>query len=128
MHRDDEPDLTPAFAELHRRQRAEAPPFGAMRERALHAATARRASSKRSPGMLRVQWAAATVGVAATALWWISRLPESTPPNASGAASAQRMEQLLTLIEQELELSAAISAPVYPTDLLLTQNPTDPSP
>lgn len=123
MHRDDEPELKSAFAELHRRQREQAPPFGAMRERALREAQSR-PSARRFPAMRRIQWAAASVCVAAAALWWLGRGPELTTPTASPTDSTQRVEQLLTSIEQELDLNAAISSPDFPTDILLTQNQT----
>jgi hypothetical protein len=38
------------------------------------------------------------------------------------ASSTQRVAELLTTIEQQLEFAAAVSSPDSPTDILLTQN------
>jgi hypothetical protein len=47
MDRNDEPNLQAAFAELHRRQREQAPPFHAMREQAMRAAEGPRPGTRR---------------------------------------------------------------------------------
>jgi hypothetical protein len=128
MHADDETDLKKAFAELRHQQREEAPPFGAMREHALRAADARRPAAHGVSGMLRVSIAAVAVCAIAAAFWWAVRLPESTPRPGREVASAQRLEELLANIERQLELNDAITSPEYPTDILLTQNDTSPTP
>lgn len=123
MQRDDDLKLQAAFAELHRRQREQVPLFGAMRDRALREAD-RGPAAKRVPAW-RWQWAAASVCLAAAALWWVVRRPESLSPTPRTADAAQRVEEVLTAIEQDLDLNAAISSPDFPTDILLTQNQTD---
>ncbi len=94
-----------------------------MRDRALSEAAGLH-WARRVPA-LRWQWAAASVCVAAAALWWIARGPELEPPAPRTADTAQRVEEVLTAIEQELDLTAAISSPNFPTDILLTRNKTD---
>jgi hypothetical protein len=70
----------------------------------------------------------AAVCAIAAALWWTVRMPESTPRLAGEVASAQRVEELLANIERQMELNDAITSPDYPTDILLTQNDTSPTP
>ncbi|MEQ1859207.1 MAG: hypothetical protein ABMA13_04665 [Chthoniobacteraceae bacterium] len=118
MHRDDEPHLKAAFAELHCRQREQAPPFGAMRERAMRAAE----GPRRRVGGWALSLGAATACVVAAAVWWAMQKP--APRGTDAAASAERVEQLLDAIEHD----AAIFSPVYSTDILLTQNDAQQTP
>lgn len=128
MPRDDEPNLQAAFAELHRRERAAAPPLSAMRQRAINQAGDRRFSARSATGLPWLAGASAAICVATVALWWSGRVPVSTPANTLEVASAQRVEQLLTSIEQHFEFDEVISSSSYPTDALLTQAGVDLSP
>src|SRR5688500_7406200 len=119
MKRDDESDLKHAFEELHRRQREQAPPFEAMRDRAIRGTHVRRLSPNRWAGFRWLGWAAATACMAATATWWIGRAPEPAPSDPSREESIQRVDELLTTVEQQVDLNAAIFSPDYPTDVLL---------
>ena len=117
MQRNDDSHLKPAFAELHRRHREQAPPFGAMRERA------RRAADGPPRRTVRAAWslATATACIAAALAWWAMRSP--APREPATLASVERAEQLLDAIEHD----AAIFSPLYPTDLLLTHYDTQQS-
>lgn len=112
MNPDDERDLDQAFAELHRRQCEEAPPFGAMRERALRRAGKPQAAHRFARG----GWAAvAACLVVAAVAWW----PGAPSPRRGSVPL--RVEQLLNSIEQHLERNSASAFANYPTDILLTQ-------
>jgi hypothetical protein len=87
---------------------------------------AERAAGARRPAA-RLRFATAGACLALLALAWGARLLW-TPPVKKQTASAQRVEQLLTAIEQQLELSADLAPREFPTDVLLTQNQTDPLP
>jgi hypothetical protein len=129
MPPDNEPDLKRAFAELHRRERDSAPPFAAMRERAMNRTAGRQSSAAtadRSITPLLWIWGApAALCMAVAILWWNGRAPAPTPASAQRADSAQHVEQLLTQIEQQFKFDEAISSSSYPTDALLTQTDTD---
>jgi type VI protein secretion system component VasF len=122
MQLDEESNLQAAFAELHRRQQDQAPPFGAMRERVMREAN-RRPATERRLAVPWIRWAVAAGCVITTAVWWIGWQPASR--QADGADSLQRLEQLLTAIEQQVEFHAPTSSPDYPTDLLLTSHQTE---
>jgi len=85
------------------------------------------ASPHRSITPLLWIWGApAALCMAMAILWWNGRAPAPAPANAQRADSAQHVEQLLTQIEQQFKLDAAISSSSYPTDALLTQiDPTE---
>jgi hypothetical protein len=124
MPPESDPHFKAAFAELHRRRCAHAPSVEAMRSRALQAA---RSATERPRTPLRVRWATAGACAALLALgggaWLAWR-----PPVPNRAASAQHVEQLLAAIEQQLDLNADFAPAEFPTDALLSQNQTDPSP
>lgn len=130
MPPDDESHLKEPFATLHRQRREQVPPFGMMRERALRSASA--GTELRHVRGVTLRWAAfastALVMLAAVA-WRIGHEPAPAPRNtAAESASPQQVEQLLTAIEQHLELNDAIYSPTYPTDLLPTQTTTETTP
>jgi ferric-dicitrate binding protein FerR (iron transport regulator) len=127
MPPESDPHFKAAFAELHRRRCAQAPSFEAMRARAQRAARAAQPSPERPRMAGRVRWAAAGACLAMLVLGWGAWLAW-TPPQKNQTASAQRVEQLLAAIEQQLDLDTDFAAPEFPTDVLLTQNQTDPSP
>lgn len=114
-----------AFAELHRRQREQAPPFGAMREHALLQAEDRRSSTGRLSLVQRVAWGAVAACVIAMAMWWIGRLPEPALPKPNQVDSRERVDELITAIERHLELKDSLSALDYPSDVLLAENQSD---
>ena len=130
MPPDDEQDLKRAFAELHRRERDPAPPFAAMRERAMNRIGGRQSSAATgNRTILPLLWiwsAPAALCMAVAILWWHNRAPVPAPAIAQRADSAQHVEQLLTQIEQQFKFDEAISSSSYPTDALLTQTvPTE---
>ena len=117
---DDEQDLKSAFAELHRRECAEAPPFEGMRQRALRAGDDRPVTGHFA--VLRtLLWGTPTACAAALLLWLGGRIATPTPSGLPPKATAQHVEQLLDSIEQHIEANDAVSSPVYATDALLTQ-------
>ncbi|HEV7404284.1 MAG TPA: hypothetical protein VGO11_15185 [Chthoniobacteraceae bacterium] len=124
MPPESDPHFKAAFAELHRRQCAQAPALEAMRSRALRAANAGRRPLERRRLALRISLAATGVCLALFGLWSL-QMPQANP-----TASARRVEQLLAAIEQQLDRNADLAEPEFefPTDLLLTQNQTDPEP
>lgn len=123
MPPESDPHLRAAFAEFHRRLGAEAPPLEPMLLRARRAAEAEPPAAR--PRMaLRVSFAAAAVCLALSGLWSL-QLHHSADHNAD--ASAQRVEQLLAAIEEQLDRNADFAPLEFPTDILLTQNQTDPS-
>ncbi len=99
-----------------------------MRQRAINQAGDRRFSARSATGLPWLAGASAAICVATVALWWSGRVPVSTPANTLEVASAQRVEQLLTSIEQHFEFDEVISSSSYPTDALLTQAGVDLSP
>jgi hypothetical protein len=125
MPPESDPHFKAAFAELHRRQCAQAPSFEAMRSRAQRAARA----GQHPRVALRVRWATTGACLALLALcggaWLAWR-----PPATNRTASAQRVEQLLAAIEQQLDRNAERTEPEFefPTDILLTQNQPNPEP
>ena len=125
MHPEHDPDLKDAFAELHRRQRGQAPPFGAMHERAIREADAPRSSPSHFPAGRPLAWAAAVACVAALALWWIGHRPEAVPPVQARNVSMEQVDQLLAAIEQHLDFEVAMSSSEYPTDILLADYPSE---
>jgi ferric-dicitrate binding protein FerR (iron transport regulator) len=124
MHRDEETNLKAAFAELHRRQREQAPPFAAMRERALRQADDRRSSTRRLSLVQRVVWGAVAVCLMAMAAWWFGRLPEPALPKPNQVDPTTRVDELITAIERHLELKGSLSVLEYPSDILLAENQT----
>ena len=93
-----------------------------MREHALRVAETRPSDTNRWSARLRIPLATGAVGVAVLLGWWAVRMPQPAAQSSAGVASTQRVEQLLTTIEKELELTEVISSPDYATDILLTQN------
>jgi len=129
---DEEPQLRAAFSELHRRERADAPPFEGMRSQAMNAASSRQSASH---GAARrwVLWGAPAIGCAAAALFWMSgRLtapaPVSLPAKEPQLASTEHVEQLLNSIESQIETGESGAPAVYATDALLTQIDTNLTP
>jgi hypothetical protein len=125
MDRDEEPILKDAFAELHRRQRDQAPPLHAMRDRALRAVESARPRPNR---LSAIAWVTAAVGVMVTTTWWIGRQSEPASPETVQVDSPRRVDQLIESIEQHLEFNAAISSLEFPTDRLLAGNQTNSPP
>jgi hypothetical protein len=125
MHRDEEPNLKAAFAELHRRQREQAPPFGAVRERALRQADDRRPHTRRLSVVRRIAWGGAAACGVAIAMWWIGQLPERALPKPHQRDSRERVDELITAIERHVELQDSLSALDYPSDILLAENQSD---
>jgi len=124
MPPDNEPDLKRAFAELHRRERDPAPPFAAMRERAMNRTAGRQSSAATNRTITPLLWiwgAPAALCMAMAILWWHNRPPVPDSAIAQQPDSSQRVEQLLTQIEQQFKFDEAISSSTYPTDALLTQ-------
>jgi hypothetical protein len=121
---DDEQDLKAAFAELHGRERADAPPFEGMRERAMSAA-GRQSHTGHSVAVRWLLWGTPAACAAALLLWLNGRIAPPTPAGLPPTATAQHVEQLLDSIEQHIEADEAISSPTYATDALLTQIDTD---
>jgi ferric-dicitrate binding protein FerR (iron transport regulator) len=125
MDRDEEPILKDAFAELHRRQQEQSPPFHAMRDRALRAVV----SARPRPNRLQViAWVTAAAAVMVAATWWIGRQSEPASQETVRVDSQSRVDQLIDSIEQHLDFNAAISSLEFPTDRLLAGNQTDSSP
>lgn len=124
----DDQDLKPAFAELHRRECAPAPSFGQMRQRAMSEAGDGTSSARSVTGFLWLAGAPAAVLMAVAVLWWTGREPAPPPAKIVRVNSTQRVEQLLTSIEQQFEFNDAISSAVFPTDALLTRTDIDLSP
>lgn len=93
----------------------------AMLSRAWRAAETPRRSAAPPLLGLRISIVAASVCLALGGLWSLQIR------DARQAASAQRVEQLLASIEQQLELNADFAAPQFPTDILLSQSQTDPT-
>jgi hypothetical protein len=125
MSRDDDPqDLKEAFAELHRRECADAPPFEAMRERAMNSTGARAMKSRSAAGRWLL-WGAPTISAAALLLWLSGQVGAPAPAGMPFARTAQHVEQLLDSIEQQIETNEAIFTPTYATDALLPQINTD---
>ena len=132
MPPDDETSLKAAFTELHRRERADAPPFEMMRERATKATDGRQ-SSRREASTRWLLWTAPAIGCAAAVLLWVSgRLtlpsPVSSPAQTPQVASTEHVEQLLNSIERQMEAGEVETVPVYATDALLTQIDTSLTP
>ena len=98
-----------------------------MRQRALSAGDDR-PSARSSMALLWLVGAPAAVGIALVALWWSNHTSTPTPAKIAQVDSAQRVEQLLTAIEQHFEFDEAISSSVYPTDALLTRTDIDLAP
>lgn len=117
---DDDQDLKAAFAELHRRDCADAPPFEAMRQRAM-SASVRQPAARRVLTTRVLLWGAPTACAAALLLWWSGHLATHTPAGSPPKVTAQHVEKLLDSIEQHIEADEAISSPVYATDALLSQ-------
>lgn len=125
MLRDDnQQDLKAAFAELHRRECADAPPFEAMRQRAMSAVGSRPVRGYSAVARVLL-WGAPSACAALLMLWMGGRLATTAPTGISSARTARHVEQLLDSIEQHIEATEAISAPVYATDALLSQIDTD---
>jgi hypothetical protein len=125
MPADNDPHFRAAFAELHRQRCSQAPSVEAMRSRAERAASTQLAPERGR--VARVRFAAAGACLALFALGWGAWLGW-TRAEKNQAASAARVEQLLTAIEQQLELNADLAPTEFPTDVLLTQNQTELSP
>jgi hypothetical protein len=123
MHPDEEPFLKPVFSELHRRRREQAPPFEVMRERAMAQDRDRRPSGPFLT-VQRLAWASA-VCIAAIAVCWIEQVPTSRLPRRAQVDASERVDELITAIEQQLDRDPALTVPDYPTDVLLAENHTD---
>jgi hypothetical protein len=129
MHPDDDSQLRPAFAELHRRQRAEAPSFEPMRDRAMRAANAERVVPAPSARMLwlRVAACAAAVFGLIALIWQVGPGSQPVRPKTETAASAKAVDQLIDRIEQHVEIHSALALPDYPSDVLLSPPGSDSS-
>ena len=127
---DDDAQLRSAFAELHRRQQAEAPSFETMREEALRIANpsgvaeASRPAARSFLDLRLAGWA--TVACAIVVSFWIfgagGGRRDLTP-----AASPTVVDQMITRIEERVDYHAAIALPEYPSDALLTPSSADSS-
>src|SRR4051812_6009296 len=114
---DEDPQLRAAFSELHRRERADAPPFEGMRSQAVNAAGGRQSPSH---GAARrwLLWGTPAIGCAAAVLFWMSgRLtapaPVSPPAMEPQLASTEHVEQLLNSIERQIETRDSGAPSVY---------------
>jgi hypothetical protein len=129
MPPDDESSLKAAFGDLHRRERADAPPFEMMRDRAVKAKDGRQFPSRHVASRWLL-WGAPVVGCAVALLLWVSGrltppVPESSPAGEPQVASAEHVEQLLNSIERQMEVGEPDASPAYATDALLTQIDTN---
>ncbi len=132
MPPEDEPQLKAAFLELHRLERTDAPPFEALRSRALKA-TDGQPSRRRNIAGRWLLWGAAAMGAAAAVLLWMSGrltppVPVPSPASTPQLAATGQVEQLLNSIERQMEKGEAETSPVYATDALLTQIDTNLNP
>jgi hypothetical protein len=125
MDRDEEPILKDAFADLHRRQRDQAPPFHVTRDRALRAVENAGPRTNRLPV---IAWVTAAAAVMVATTLWIGRQSESSSLETVRVDSPGRVEQLIDSIERHLEFNAAISSPEFPSDRLLAGIQTNSSP
>ena len=123
MHPDDDPNLRAGFAELHRRQREQAPPFSAMRERALRQPTERVNSSQKTWFAHRLGWTAAA-SAAALMTWAGLELFRRESPRTNHPSSTEQVNDLLAAIEHHVEANEPQLEVEYPTDLLLVENQT----
>jgi hypothetical protein len=122
MQPDDEPDLKAAFAELHRRRREHAPAFEPMRERALRKANESPVARRVTSASTRLAWAGAACALAMV-IWWAAQTPRDGGMSIPGTAPKENVEELITAIEQHLEVND--TGMEYPTDLLLVGNQAD---
>ena len=88
----------------------------------------RRSSTRRLLVVPPIAWGAAAVCGVTMAMWWIGHLPERALPEPQQLHSRQRVDELITEIEQHLELKDSLSALDYPSDILLAENQSDLSP
>jgi hypothetical protein len=132
MPLDNEPRLKAAFVELHRRERADAPPFESVSLQAMKATNGQPSLRRNFAGRILLWGAPAMASAAAVLLWISGRLsapaPVTSPASTPEVASSGQVEQLLNSIEWHLEKGEAGNSPVYATDALLTQLDTNLTP
>jgi hypothetical protein len=127
MPPESDPHFKASFAALQSRHGASAPSFATMRAHAQRDASAGLPGPKRPRTAPWVGWVVAGASLAIIGVWWVDR-PAPIPPRTHPVASAQRVERLLASIEQQLVLNAALAPAEFLTDVLLTQNQTEPLP
>lgn len=119
MSPDHDASLKNAFAQLHRRTRADAPPFALMHDRALHETREGLEHPVPKTYWLRLAALASTACIIVAVLAWWPRNHHRDTMASAASASRQEVESLLSSIEHQLAVNDAIFDPVYPTDFLI---------
>lgn len=112
-----DPDFQRAFAEMRDADRKQAPPFAAMRVRALAWAQAEVAPRRAWPSWRLAGLAAAALVIAVCSAVWTG---------IAGPSSAEQVEQLIAAIDAHLTARLALSDWESPTDFLLSQETSNP--
>lgn len=111
--------LKAVFSTLHRRRRALAPSFDAMRVRAVNTAIAvSRPAYRRRESRFVVTTGMLSLFLLATLVHMHSPRPVSSGP-VSEFVPRQQVQELLGVIEKQIELNDALYFPEFPTDVLL---------
>ena len=121
-HPEEEPEIKAAFAELHQRQREQAPAFAPMRERALRTAQESRSPRWLASATTRLAWAGAACAMALV-IWWSAQSSRHGGLPGQNPAEQPDVEKLISAIEQHLEIEDP--GMEYPTDLLLVGDPAN---